>query len=92
MGGVIEKDDLRILDGPIGPFDVMHKCHLPQEETKWGKEALARNPGGFDGSGRTLIVGYNPCMVRIDGAPKARCAYCRWEASDECQRYLNTLM
>lgn len=88
---LIEKDDIRILDGPIGPFGPMHECHLSQEETEWGKESLAKNPSGYDGKGHTLIVGYNPYVARYGDEPKARCAFCKWEVSDACQEWLDSL-
>jgi hypothetical protein len=83
----IEKEDIRIADGPIGPFGPMHKCHLSQEETEHGKAARARNPLLV----RTLIIGYNPVVYRHVDDPKARCAYCNWEVSDECQEWLDSL-
>ncbi len=75
----------------IGSQIIRHKCHMRQEETEWGRESLAKNPGGFDGSGRTLIVGYNPYMLRYGDETRARCSFCDWPASEECQAFLDTL-
>jgi len=88
---LIEKEDIRIADGPIGPFGPMHKCHLSQEETEAGKESLAKNPAGWDGKGHTLIIGYNPIIYKYGDQPKAWCAYCKWFVSDECQEWLDSL-
>lgn len=90
---LIEKDDIYVLtkeEHKIGPFGPMHRCHLSQEETVWGRESLAENPGGFDGTGRTLIIGYNPYIYTYRGNDKAWCAYCKWFVSDECQEWLDS--
>jgi hypothetical protein len=85
---LIEKEDIKIVTGPIGPFGPMHKCHLTQEETVWGKEILAEHPERI---GRTLIIGYNPIIYKYGDQPKAWCAYCKWFVSDECQEWLDSL-
>jgi len=88
----IEKDEIYVLtkeEHQVGPFGPMHRCHLTQEETEAGKESLARNPEGFDGTGRTLIVGFNPYIYKYGDHPKAWCAYCHRFVSDECQEWLD---
>lgn len=82
----IEREDIRIADGPIGPFGPMHKCHLTQKETETGKRSMA-----LSGRDDCLIIGFNPRVARYGDELKAHCAYCGWYVSDECQEWLDNV-